>query len=153
MTDAASPIDPQQNAENTPEISGQKIDSDRPPCHVNFYMNADSFSAQMLQQIPELQAVVTIPIWDVTIANVPNGRIRLRNEQPPYAEPLLRVMQKLAEFGVDVHRDTVGQLSALANVAENIVKEIQQKTAELNSLQEKIEVAKAGAPTQNTAKT
>jgi hypothetical protein len=126
------------NKEETPEVSGQQITPDKPPCHVNFYLNADNFSAQMLQQIPELQAVAIIPIWEFNITNIPNGRIRLRNEQPPFAGQLFRVMQKLAEFGVDVHRDTIGQLAAFDAAANNLAEEIRKKTEELDSLQEQL---------------
>jgi hypothetical protein len=121
----------------TPEISGQKIESERPPCHINFFLNADNFAGQMLQQIPELQSVVVIPIWEVNMTNIPNGRIRLRNEQPPYVAQLFRVMHKLAEFGVDVHRDTMGQLAAFDNAANNLAEELRKRTAELEELEAK----------------
>ena len=135
-TKVAEPVNnfAQQDA---PEISGQKVESERPPCHVNFFTNADNFSGYMLQQIPELQAVAIIPIWEMSIANIPNGRIRLRNEQPPYVAQLFRVMQKLAEFGVDVHRDTMGQLAAFDNAATNLAEELRKRTAELAELEEK----------------
>lgn len=128
---------------NAPEISGQKIVSDRLPCHVNFYSNADQFSAHMLQNIPELQAVAIIPIWEINMTNIPNGRIRLRDEQPPYVAQLFRVMQKITEFGVDVHRDTMGQLAAFDNAANNLAAELKKRTAELTELQEQIAQAKA----------
>lgn len=124
-------------AQSAPEISGQQIESERPPCHINFFSNADNFSGHMLQQIPELQAVAVIPIWEINMTNIPNGRIRLRNEQPPYAPQLFRVMQKLAEFGVDVHRDMMGQLAALANAANNLTDELRKQTAELAELEAK----------------
>lgn len=123
--------------QDTPEISGQKIESERPPCHINFFASADNFSGHMLQQIPELQAVAIIPIWEINMTNIPNGRIRLRNEQPPYAAQLFRVMQKLAEFGVDVHRDTMGQLAAFDNAANNLAEELRKRTAELAELEAK----------------
>lgn len=123
--------------QDEPEISGQKIASERPPCHINFFTNADNFSGHMLQQIPELQAVAIIPIWEINMTNIPNGRIRLRNEQPPYVAQLFRVMQKLAEFGVDVHRDTMGQLAAFDNAANNLAEELRKRTAELAELEEK----------------
>jgi hypothetical protein len=133
---------------DAPEISGQRIIPDRPPCHINFYSNADNFSAQMLQQIPELQAVAVIPIWEINMTNIPTGRIRLRNEQPPYTAQLFRVMQKLAEFGVDVHRDIMGQLAGAAGAANNLAEELRKLTAELAEIEQKISAAKAPQATK-----
>lgn len=135
-TNVAEAVDNFEQQE-APEMSGQRVESDRPPCHINFFVNADNFAGQMLQQIPELQSVAIIPIWEVNMTNIPNGRIRLRNEQPPYVAQLFRVMQKLAEFGVDVHRDTMGQLAAFDNAANNLAEELRKRTAELAELEAK----------------
>ena len=84
-----------------------------------------------------------IPIWAVNVTGVPNGRIRLRNEKPSYIGQLFQVMQKLAAFGIDVHRDLIAQIMSVDNSANNMAQHIKQKEEELAALNKQIEAAKS----------
>lgn len=135
-----------------PQIEGREIVSDTPSCDINFFMNADKFSEAMLQQIPELQAVAVIPVWAINMTNIPNGRIRLRSENAPYVNALFNVMQRLAAFGVDLHRDIASQAIVFNQAVHNLSLQVQQKTFELETISQKLDAAQEelAAQTQET---
>lgn len=146
MLETNTNIDSDVEKNTVTDDTTQKTDTFKPPCHVNFYNNADYFSTQIMQQIPELSAVAVIPIWELNITNIPTGRIRLKNEQQPYVAQLFNVMKKLSEFGVDVHRDIMNQLMLFDNAANNLSIEIKKRADELAALEEQInETAKRKA--------
>jgi hypothetical protein len=135
MTEQEQPVEPQ--------VETREIKSEKPPFDVNFFMQADQFSEYILRETPELQAVAIIPLWSVNLTGVPNGRIRLRSEMPSYAGQLFQVMQKLALFGIDVHRDLIAQIMAFDGASSNIARDIKAKKAELEELQKQIELTKS----------
>ena len=124
------------------QVEAREIKSEKPPFDVNFFMQADQFSEYILRETPELQAVAIIPLWSVALNGVPNGRIRLRNEQPSYAGQLLQMMQKVALFGMDIHRDLIAQIMAFDGATTKIAREIKAKEAELAEIQKKIDDSK-----------
>jgi hypothetical protein len=134
MTEQEQPVEQQ--------VEAREIKSEKPPFDVNFFMQADQFSEYILRETPELQAVAIIPLWSVALNGVPNGRIRLRNEQPSYAGQLLQMMQKVALFGMDIHRDLIAQIMAFDGATTKIAREIKAKEAELAEIQKKIDDSK-----------
>jgi hypothetical protein len=134
MTEQEQPVEQQ--------VEAREIKSEKPPFDVNFFMQADQFSEYILRETPELQAVAIIPLWSVALTGVPNGRIRLRNEQPSYAGQLFQMMQKVALFGMDVHRDLIAQIMAFDGATTKIAREIRAKEAELAEIQKKIDDSK-----------
>lgn len=125
------------------QTTATAIQSEKPPCDIHFYMQADQFSEYMMGQIPELQAIAIVPLWSINMTGIPSGRIRLRNEKPSYAGQLFQMMSKLAAFGVDVHRDLVAQIKTFNNDAGSMAQQLQATVTELAELKKQVEETKA----------
>lgn len=127
----------QSSSETT--VSAAKIETEELPCDIKVFKAANEFAENLIREVPELQAVAFIPLWAPSLANVPTGLIRLRNETPPYLAGLLQMLGQLTAFGVDVHKDMVAQLTAFDKMAGELVVELHAKTAELQDLNQKIQ--------------
>lgn len=124
--------------QSSPSEQTQEQPSEKLPCDIKFFSAANAFAEQLIDDIPELQAVAFIPLWAPALDNVPTGLLRLRNETPPYIAGLLQMLGRLTAFGVDVHRDMVTQIKVFDKMAADLVEELQTKSAELRALQQQI---------------
>lgn len=120
------------------------IESESTACDLTLFNEANKFAEAMIKKIPELHGLAIIPIWMPQLQDVPHGLLRLRNETPPYIAALLQIMGNLSAFGSDVQRDMMNQLRAFDQMAKDISTEVQNKIAELKSLNEKLNVSKEG---------
>jgi len=120
---------------STPVPVGATIESEKPPCDLLLFSHANKFSEAMLRHIPELQGIVIIPLWSPKLANIPNGLLRLRNENTPFMGGLMQALTALAEFGSDIHRDLFTQLKQFQQLSRNLAEEIKAQTAILELTQ------------------
>lgn len=124
-----------ESSEEQVELAGQKIESSTLRCDIRFYAAANQFIEQQITEIPELQAVAVIPLWAPTLADAPNGMLRLRDEQTPYLPNLMHAIMRLFAFSVDIHKDMVVQLRRFDMAAKEKAMEIQQLEAQLKQKQ------------------
>jgi hypothetical protein len=134
--------------QSSPSETTQEQPIEKLPCDIKFFSAANKFAEQLIDEIPELQAVAFVPLWAPSLENVPTGLLRLRNETPPYIAGLLQMLGRLTAFGVDVHRDMVTQIKVFDKMAADLVAELQDKSAELRAIQQQIN-EQAGENTEN----
>lgn len=134
--------------QSSPSETIQDQTAEKMPCDIKFFSSANKFAEQLIDEIPELQAVAFVPLWAPSLENVPTGLLRLRNETPPYIAGLLQMLGRLTAFGVDVHRDMVTQIKVFDKMAADLVAELQDKSAELRAIQQQIN-EQAGENTEN----
>lgn len=127
-----------------PEIAGEKIQSQELTCDIQFFAAANDFAKQMIKDVPELNAVAIVPLWNPDIQNIPNGLLRLRDENSIYLPSLLKMVGKMTAFSVDVHQDMIVQLRAFDRMSSEIVKEVHEKAAELDALKQQINAQNQG---------
>jgi len=127
----------EQAQEQTPVAA--KFESERQACDLEFFSAANIFAEQIIEKIPELQAVAIVPLWAPQLENVPTGILRLRDETPPYLGGLLQMLGRIAAFTVDIHRDLFTQIKAFDRMASNLVAEIKTKTTELQNVNQQHE--------------
>ncbi len=124
--------------QSSPSETTQEQTPEKLPCDIKFFSAANVFAEQLIDEIPELQAVALVPLWAPTLENVPTGLLRLLNETPPYIAGLLQMLGRLTAFGVDVHRDMVTQIKVFDKMAADLVTELQTKAAELREIQQQL---------------
>lgn len=120
------------------------IESPTNACDLTLFSEANKFAEEMIKKIPELHGLAIVPIWMPQLQDIPRGLLRLRNETPPYIAALLQMLGNISAFGMDVQRDMMAQLRAFDQMAKDISTEVQNKVAELKSVNEQIVSAKEG---------
>jgi hypothetical protein len=125
---AATPTDGQQDQQTTP------VQPTRLPFDAEFMRQSDVFCEQLLQQIPELNSIALIPIWNNQPENMAPGLLRLRDPSMPYLATLLQLLGRMAAFNVAVHKDLLGQLKLLDNYATELANNVRTRIEELNAL-------------------
>lgn len=117
--------------------SAQKtaIESNRDSFDISFYKKVEEFSAKVIEEIPELQGVAIVPLWNAQPADSPPGLLRLRDPQSPYLAALLQLLGRLAAFNVALHRDFVSQIKVFDDYALHLADKIKEYTEKLEALQ------------------
>jgi hypothetical protein len=110
---------------------GKEINANRLPFDVEFYQQADDFCVTLLEQIPELNAIALVPLWNNQPENTPPGLLRLRDPQAPYLASLLKLLTRLAAFSVDVQRDLIAQIKIFDNYAAQLAEKIREQNEAL----------------------
>jgi hypothetical protein len=128
-----------------PEISGEQIESAELTCDIQFFASANEFAKQAIKDVPELHAIAIVPLWSPDMQNIPNGLLRLRDENSIYLPALLKMVAKMTAFSVDVHQDMLVQLRAFDRMSSDIVKEIHEKAETLEAMQKQISAQTTGA--------
>lgn len=126
---------------------GNVINSERPPCDIVLFNSANKFAEAMLQGIPELQGVAIVPLFGPKLQNVPNGLLRLRNENSPYIASLLQMLVAVASFSADIQRDLMVQFRAFDSMAQDLAATVKHRLAELEALNAQL-TEKAGQEQQ-----
>lgn len=116
---------PQENQTSNPA---------RLPFDAEFVKHVEEFCAAVMTAVPELHALVIVPIWENQPEKMPAGLLHLRDPQPPYVPSLLAALKRLAVFNVDLHRDLVGQLGQYERYAAQLSAQVQTQLEELNKL-------------------
>jgi hypothetical protein len=106
----------------------------RLPFDAEFMRQSDIFCEQLLQQIPELNSIALIPIWNNQPENMAPGLLRLRDPSMPYLATLLQLLARMAAFNTAVHKDLLGQLKLLDNYATELANNVRARIDELNAL-------------------
>lgn len=109
----------------------KQIGSSRLPFDIEFYQQADDFCVTLLEQIPELNAIAIVPLWNNQPESTPPGLLRLRDPQAPYLASLLKLLTRLAAFSVDVQRDLIAQIKIFDNYAAQLAERIRVQNEEL----------------------
>lgn len=120
-------------AEQTNQNSGQTT---RLSFDAEFFRRSEEFCNELITTIPELNGIALIPMWNNQPEKIPPGVLRLRNAQPPYLASLLNLLNRLAAFGVEVHRDLINQLRMFDQYAAELAERIRLQTEELNKIEE-----------------
>lgn len=132
----------QQTSESNQPQPAPVIESANNACDLTLFSEANKFAEEMIRKIPELHGLAIVPIWMPQLQDVPRGLLRLRNETPPYIAALLQMLGNISAFGADVQRDMMTQLRAFDQMAKDISTEVQNKLAELKSINEQVAAAK-----------
>lgn len=109
---------------------------DRLPFDAEFFKRSEEFCNEVLAAVPELSGIALVPLWQNQPEKMPAGLLRLRNSQPPFLASLLGLLGRLTSFGVDVHKDLIGQLKMYDQYAAELAERIKVQTDELNKLAE-----------------
>lgn len=130
MTDAVNP-----NVTEQPQIEQKKpIESTRLPFDAEFMKQSDLLCEQILQQIPELNAIALIPVWNNPPENMAPGLLRLRDPEMPYLGTLLQLLGRTAAFNVAAQKDLLNQLKMLEGYATELANNVRTRLEELNAL-------------------
>ena len=96
----------------------------RLPFDAEFMQLVEMFCSTAMMSVPELDGIAIVPIWANQPENFPPGLLHLRDTQPPYLAALLKLMQRLAFFSIDAHKDMLNQLRAIDQYAGELSAQI-----------------------------
>ena len=107
----------------------------RLPFDAEFMQLVEMFCSTAMMSVPELDGIAIVPIWANQPENFPPGLLHLRDTQPPYLAALLKLMQRLAFFSIDAHKDMLNQLRAIDQYAGELSAQIRNDMEQLQQPQ------------------
>lgn len=116
--------------------STHSAEKGRLPFDAEFMQLVEMFCSTAMMSVPELDGIAIIPIWANQPEKFPPGLLHLRDAQPPYLATLLKLLQRLAFFSVDAHKDMLNQLRAVDQYAGELSEQIQNNLAQLQQQNE-----------------
>lgn len=102
-----------------------------------FFTLFNEFCDKVIHDVPELHGIAVIPLWNNQPEKTPSGLLRLQNPNPPHMASLMLLLQRLAIFGADVHKDLLTQLHMFSKYGNELVDEIKKYEEKLAQLETK----------------
>jgi hypothetical protein len=113
-------------------VQTEPVPTTRLPFDAAFIAAVEQFCKTTMAEVPELQGIAIIPVWEDQPEKFPAGLLHLRNTQPPYMAALLKLLQRLVVFSADVYKDMLGQLRVCDQYAAELSDQIRRNSETLD---------------------
>lgn len=146
----AAPVEAAAQAEPPAEA---KPERPRLPFNQLFTQTATANLANLLQEVPELQGALTIPVWGYRGPEIPKAAVLTRSNNLGLAD-LLMITQQLADAQGSIATALLSQLQQFDAAAQQLAERIRDNQLELDRLdtilaQRRQEVGEAAASPAN----